>query len=171
MCDILSNQGMQIKTTLRFHLTPIGMTNIYKFYWQEANYSWLLGYTTLILVLGRQKQVNFWVGSQPGLYSQFQASLGSAVRHCLNKKKIRVQTRTFTMAECGFLKSLETDLPCHFVVPALGLFSSSLYPTRDICSSTFTAANPQCLGNSAASIPIPDEQCKYTMKKTLSYKE
>lgn len=32
ICDILSNQGMQIKTTLRFHLTPIGMTNIYKFY-------------------------------------------------------------------------------------------------------------------------------------------
>jgi hypothetical protein len=41
----------------------------------------------LIPVLGRQRQVDFWVLGQPGLQSEFQDSQGYTEKPCLKKKK------------------------------------------------------------------------------------
>jgi hypothetical protein len=41
----------------------------------------------LIPALGRQRQVDFWVGGQPDLQSKFQDSQGSTEKPCLEKPK------------------------------------------------------------------------------------
>jgi hypothetical protein len=38
----------------------------------------------LILALGRQRQVDFWDGGQPGLHSEFQDSQSYTEKPCLN---------------------------------------------------------------------------------------
>jgi hypothetical protein len=43
--------------------------------------------TPLIPALGRQRQVDFRVRSQPGLQSEFQDSQGYTEKPCLKKKK------------------------------------------------------------------------------------
>lgn len=169
MCDILSNQGMQIKTTLRFHLTPIGMTNIYKFYWREANYSWVLGCTTFILVLGRHKRWIFeleanlvcTVSSRPAWDTQWDTVL---------TKENQSANWDIHYGGVWFPQKAGDSSPMSSCYPSFGLSLKQSVPTRDICSSTFTAANPRCLGNSAASISIPNEQCRYTLKKHSAIK-
>jgi hypothetical protein len=42
---------------------------------------------TLIPVLGRQRQADFWVRGQPGLQSEFQDSQGYTEKPCLGGKK------------------------------------------------------------------------------------
>ena len=41
----------------------------------------------LIPVLGRQRQVDFWVQGQPGLQSEFQDSQGYTEKPCLKTKQ------------------------------------------------------------------------------------
>jgi hypothetical protein len=41
----------------------------------------------LIPALGRQRQVDLWVGGQPGLQSEFQDSQGYTEKPCLEKPK------------------------------------------------------------------------------------
>jgi hypothetical protein len=40
----------------------------------------------LIPALGRQRQADFWVGSQPGLQSEFQDSQGYIEKPCLDPR-------------------------------------------------------------------------------------
>jgi hypothetical protein len=51
----------------------------------EMNRAWWR--TPLIPALERQRQVDFWVRSQPGLQSKFQDSQGYTEKPCLEKKK------------------------------------------------------------------------------------
>ena len=44
---------------------------------------------SLIPVLGRQRQVDFWVQGQPGLQSKFQDSQGCTEKPCLEKPKTK----------------------------------------------------------------------------------
>ena len=48
---------------------------------------------TLIPVLGRQRQVDFWVRGQPGLQSEFQDSQGYTEKPCLKKQKTNKQQK------------------------------------------------------------------------------
>jgi hypothetical protein len=47
----------------------------------------------LILALGRQRQVDFWVQDQPGLQSKFQDSQGYTEKPCLKKTKTKTTTK------------------------------------------------------------------------------
>jgi hypothetical protein len=49
--------------------------------------SWAWWCTPLIPALGRQRQADFWVQSQPGLQSEFQDSQDYTERPCLKKPK------------------------------------------------------------------------------------
>jgi hypothetical protein len=54
-----------------------------------------LRHTPLIPELGRQNQVDFWVGGQPGLQSELQDSQGYTEKPCLEKpKQTNKQTQT-----------------------------------------------------------------------------
>ena len=46
-------------------------------------------HTPLIPALGRQRQADFWVQSQPGLQSEFQDRQGYTEKPCLEKKKTK----------------------------------------------------------------------------------
>jgi hypothetical protein len=48
----------------------------------------------LILALGRQRQVDFWVRGQPGLQSEFHDSQGYTEKPCLEKQKNKKQTKS-----------------------------------------------------------------------------
>ena len=50
-------------------------------------------HTPLIPVLGRQRQVDFWVRGQPGLQSEFQYSQGYTEKPCLKKEKKKEKKR------------------------------------------------------------------------------
>jgi hypothetical protein len=47
----------------------------------------------LILALGRQRQVDFWVWGQPGLQSEFQESQGYTEKLCLKIQKTKNKTK------------------------------------------------------------------------------
>jgi hypothetical protein len=47
--------------------------------------------TPLILALGRQRQVDFWIWGQPGLQSEFQDSQGYTEKPCLEKTKTKTK--------------------------------------------------------------------------------
>jgi hypothetical protein len=53
--------------------------------------SWAWWCMPLIPVLGRQRQVDFWVRGQPGLQSEFQDSQGYTEKPCLKIKKQKQQ--------------------------------------------------------------------------------
>jgi hypothetical protein len=50
----------------------------------------------LIPVLGRQRQVDFWVQGQPGLQSEFQDSQSYTEKPCLEKTENKNKTTTTT---------------------------------------------------------------------------
>ena len=50
--------------------------------------AWQWWFTPVILVLGRQRQVDFLVQGQPGLQNEFQDSQSYTEKPCLRKKKI-----------------------------------------------------------------------------------
>jgi hypothetical protein len=52
---------------------------------QESNLAWQCWHMPLIPALGRQ--VDFWVGGQPGLQSEFQDSQRYTEKPCLEKSK------------------------------------------------------------------------------------
>jgi hypothetical protein len=52
----------------------------------------------LILALGRQRQVDFWVRGQPGLQSEFQDSQGYTEKPCLEKTKKKKKYRLILSA-------------------------------------------------------------------------
>jgi hypothetical protein len=54
----------------------------------------------LIPALGRQRQVDFWVRSQPGLQSKFQDSQGYTEKSCLEKPK-KKKKEVFTHGKCS----------------------------------------------------------------------
>ena len=58
----------------------------------QAGWWW---HTPLIPALGRQRQEDFWVRGQPGLWSEFQDSQGNTEKPCLEKPKPK-QTKTKT---------------------------------------------------------------------------
>jgi hypothetical protein len=49
----------------------------------------------LILALGRQSQVDFWVWGQPDLQSEFQDSQGYTEKPCLKKTKTKTKKESF----------------------------------------------------------------------------
>jgi hypothetical protein len=53
--------------------------------WQEPTPQRVWWCTPVIPVLGRQRQVDFWVQGQPGLQSEFQDSQGYIEKPCLEK--------------------------------------------------------------------------------------
>jgi hypothetical protein len=56
----------------------------YLLFWIITNiFSWHWGHTPLIPALGRQRQADFWVGSQSGLQSEFQDSQDDTEKPCL----------------------------------------------------------------------------------------
>jgi hypothetical protein len=57
---------------------------------EEAGQWWR---TPLIPALGRQRQVDFWVGGQPGLLSEFQDSQGYTEKPCLEKQNKTKQNK------------------------------------------------------------------------------
>jgi hypothetical protein len=65
--------------------------------------------TPLIPALRRQRQVDFWVRSQPGLQSEFQDSQGYTEKPCLEKPKTNKNERTqpSVQARPTFLNSLQ----------------------------------------------------------------
>jgi hypothetical protein len=63
--------------------------------------------TPLIPALRRQRQVNFWVGGQPGLQSEFQDSQGYTEKPCLKKQNKTKQNKT---KNPRILTSLAKDL-------------------------------------------------------------
>jgi hypothetical protein len=56
--------------------------------------SWAWWRMPLIPALGRQRQVEFWVGGQPGLQSEFQDSQGYTEKFCLEKTKTKTNKQT-----------------------------------------------------------------------------
>jgi hypothetical protein len=44
--------------------------------------------------LGRQRQADFWVRSQPGLQSEFQDSQGYTEKPCLEEQKTKTNKQT-----------------------------------------------------------------------------
>jgi hypothetical protein len=81
----------KLQATLRFHLTPVRMTRI-KNSDDSAKHggTW---YTSLIPVLGRQRQADFWVRGQPGIQSEFQDSQGYTEKPSLKKQKTKTKTK------------------------------------------------------------------------------
>jgi hypothetical protein len=51
----------------------------------------------LIPVLGRQRQVDFWVRGQPALQSEFQDSQGYTEKTCLEKPKEKKTTKAWKL--------------------------------------------------------------------------
>jgi hypothetical protein len=60
----------------------------------------------LIPALGRQRQVDFWVGGQPGLQSECQDSQDYTEKPCLKKKKKK--------KDSGFL--IWTHTGCNYIL-------------------------------------------------------
>jgi hypothetical protein len=65
-------------------------------------------HTPLIPALGRQRQVDFWVGVQPGLQSEFQDSQGYTEKPCL--KKQNKQTNNYLATSLTSTPMFKTQL-------------------------------------------------------------
>jgi hypothetical protein len=56
-------------------------------HYRNVYFCWAWWRTPLIPPLGRQRQADFWVRGQPGLWSEFQESQGYTEKPCLKKPK------------------------------------------------------------------------------------
>jgi hypothetical protein len=61
---------------------------------QKSKTSWAWWHKPLIPALGGQRQVDFWVRSQPGLQSEFQDSQSYTEKPCLKKTKTNQNKQT-----------------------------------------------------------------------------
>jgi hypothetical protein len=65
-------------------LKPLKQTNKQT---KKIALAWQWWCMPLILALGRQRQVDFWIPDQPGLQSEFQENQGYIEKPCLRKPK------------------------------------------------------------------------------------
>ena len=100
----------------------------------------------LISALGRQRQMDFWIWSQPGLQSKFQDSQGYTEKSCLKKpKQTNKQTKSFKKLSLVSLSrdwketSCSQRIPC--VLSLIRLYwKPGSYGTCEIFSATSTVA-------------------------------